>query len=357
MASTRPIERTEPVVVPRGQIPSPVRSRLPAPLKVAILIVLNFGFRGLLWTFTETLLNQELGAVSKVPEVDFWSQYSVSVRACMTAAMNIMTWYFNYDCKTRHSHVCMCVCMIANGDVVYDAAALTVLTNAPYAYLLVTYYDITIITTFAHTLIEVLAIAIPTYLLRARSTAHSPNAPLRNRFLLNSVQVQFSSSLLAMGVYVVVLWAGLKTDVLNVFLVGHFDIPNMMRAHAETPVSIWGKIFVAGVAAKEFLLNPSIAAQPASTPVEELFDPVSATLDQTIKANVLPVERRARKLVQQAIILNAFTFASTVQRCMTLAGTDITGATGYAGVWVLANSVIALWYVWVGDTSSDYEPL
>jgi hypothetical protein len=106
MASTRPIERTEPVVVPRGQIPSPVRSRLPAPLKVAILIVLNFGFRGLLWTFTETLLNQELGAVSKVPEVDFWSQYSVSVRACMTAAMNIMTWYFNYDCKTRNFHVC-----------------------------------------------------------------------------------------------------------------------------------------------------------------------------------------------------------------------------------------------------------
>lgn len=238
-------------------------------------------------------------------------------------------------------------------------AALTVLTNAPYAYLLATYYEISTLTIAALMNIEVLAIAIPTYLLRSRSVRRRPSVPLRNRFLLESVQVQVSNSLLAMGVYIVVLWAGLKTNILNIFLVSHFDVLTLESAHQETPISILGKVFIAGFAAKEFLLNPSIAAQPLSgtaSPVEQ-FDPSTATLDQTIKANVLPLEKRKRALVQQTSILNAFLFASTAQRCMTLDGTEISGAAGYAGVWVLANSIIALWYAWVGDTSSDYEPL
>jgi hypothetical protein len=233
------------------------------------------------------------------------------------------------------------------------------LTNAPYAYLLATYYEISTLTIAAHMNIEVLAIAIPTYLLRSRSVAHKANAPLRNRFLLNSVQVQVSNSLLAIGVYIVVLWAGLKTNYLNIFLITYFDIPTLESAHLETPVSMFIKVFTAGVAAKEFLLNPSIAAQPLSgtaTPAE-VFDPATATLDQTIKANVLPFDRRKRTLVQQTIILNSFVFLSTLQRCMTLTGTEITGAAGYAGIWVVANAVTAAWYAWVGDTSSDYEPL
>jgi hypothetical protein len=242
---------------------------------------------------------------------------------------------------------------------VYDVSALTVLTNAPYAYLLATYYEISTLTLAAHMNIEVAAIAIPTYLLRPRSIVHKANVPLRNRFLLNSVQVQFSNSLLAMGVYIVVIWAFLKTGITNLFLISHFDIPTLETAHSETPVSILLKIFTAGFAAKEFLLNPSIAAQPPSglaTPTEE-FDPATATFDQTIKANVLPSERRTRTLLQQTIILNVLTFLSTVQRCMTLNGTEIYGAAGYAGIWVFANTVLAGWYQWVGNTSSDYEPL
>jgi hypothetical protein len=204
-----------------------------------------------------------------------------------------------------------------------------------------------------------LSIAIPTYLLRSRSAAHRATVPLRNRFLLNSFQVQLSSALLATGVYVTALWAGLQTGVLNLFLINYFDIPTLESAHLENPVTIAVKVFVAGIAAREFLLNPSIAAQPLSgavTPIEQ-FDPSTATLDQTIKANVLPADRRKKTLFQQTVILNAFVFASTVQRCMTLNGTELRGAAGYSALWVVANVVLSLWYTWVGDTSSDYEPL
>lgn len=252
---------------------------------------------------------------------------------------------------TRRALTCPCT--------VYDVSALVVLTYAPFAYLLTTFYQISPLTAAANVCIEVLSFAIPTYLLRPRSLAHKNNAPLRNRFLLNSYQVQLSSFMLATGVYVVLLWAALKTGSLNTFLVQYFDIPTLEIAHLETPLSIVLKTFVAGFAAKAFLLNPSFAAQPLpgnQTPAEP-FDPATATLPQTIEYNFYNFSKRTRTLIQQTLILNAFLFIGTVQRCMTLLGTDILGAVGYAGVWVAANTVIALWFGWVGDTSSDYEPL
>jgi hypothetical protein len=242
---------------------------------------------------------------------------------------------------------------------VYDVSALVVLTYAPFAYLLTTFYDISPLTAAANVCIEAISFALPTYLLRPRSLAHKNNAPLRNRFLLNSFQVQVSSFMLATGVYVVLLWASLKTGFLNTFLVQYFDVPTLEVAHLETPLSIIVKTFVAGFAAKSFLLNPSFAAQPlsdSSTPADA-FDPATATLAQTIEYNFYNFTQRTRTLIQQTVILNAFLFIGTVQRCMTLVGTDIIGAVGYAGVWVAANTLIALWFGWVGDTSSDYEPL
>jgi hypothetical protein len=214
------------------------------------------------------------------------------------------------------------------------------------------------LTAAANICIEVLSFAVPTYLLRPRSIVHRNNEPLRNRFLLNSVQVQVSSSMLAAGVYVTILWGGLKSGVLNTFLVQYFDIPTLEAAHLETPVSILIKTIVVGVSAKAFLLNPSFAAQRsgAVTPAEE-FDPSTATLPKTLEHNFYNFSKRTRTLIQQTLILNAFLFAGTVQRCMTLIGTDVVGAVGYAGVWVAANTVVALWYGWVGDTSADYEPL
>lgn len=231
--------------------------------------------------------------------------------------------------------------------------------HAPFAYLLTTFYNITPLTAATNICIEVISFALPTYLLRPRSLAHKNNAPLRNRFLLDSYQVQLSSFMLATGVYVVLLWGGLKTGVLNTFLVQYFDIPTLEVAHIETPLSLVVKTFIAGFAAKAFLLNPSFAAQPLSenqTP-GDTFDPATATLSQTLEYNFYNYTQRTRTLIQQTLILNSFLFIATVQRSMTLVGTDIIGAVGYAGVWVAANTLIALWFGWVGDTSADYEPL
>ncbi|KAI4658644.1 uncharacterized protein J4E79_006402 [Alternaria viburni] len=338
MAPPATIERTAPDVVPAPKR-APARSRLPTALRVPILISLNMGINMLLWEFTANFLRPELGAVSKVPkEDDVTSFYSPAARVAMRWVTVWMTWYFNYD--------------------FFDVSALTVLTYAPFTYLLTTYYEISALTAAANITIEVLSFAIPTYLLRPRSIVHRNNEPLRNRFLLNSIQVQVSSSMLAIAVYIVVLWAGQTSGFLNTFLVQYFDIPTLEAAHNESPVSILMKTIVVGWAAKAFLLNPSFAAQRSgvATPVE-VFDPSTATLPKTIEHNFFNYSKRTRTLIQQTVILNAFLFAGTVQRCMTLIGTDVVGAVGYAGVWVAANTVVALWYGWVGDTSTDYQPL
>lgn len=228
------------------------------------------------------------------------------------------------------------------------------MTNVPFAYLLVTYYNITPYTAFAIILNEVLAIAIPTFLLRSRSAVNNPNAPLPNRYLLNSSQVWLSNTLLAVGVYVVVVFSALKMNLLSEFLITHFDLKTMEAAHAETPIVLTGKLLIAGLATKNFLLNSSIGATPASgdvTPVEE-FDAATATLPQTLKHNLWFFSRRTRTLIKQTVVVSGFLIANTVLRCLTLSGTNFVGATGYSGIWVLGTTICAAWWVWVGNAEA-----
>lgn len=234
-------------------------------------------------------------------------------------------------------------------------ASLNVLTHVPFAYLLSTYYNVSHTYIGAFIGIEMLSIVIPTFLLRPRSVAHNPNVPIRNRYLLNSFQVQWANIFLAIGVYSIVIWGALKSQFLSPYLVQHFDIPTVEASHNETPLTLAAKIFVIGFAAKAFILNPSFAAQPASgaaTPTQE-FDPATATLPETVKHNVWFFSRRTRTLIRQTTILNAFLFANTVQRCLTLQSSDFVGAAGYAGLWIFANVIVAGWWVWVGDTSEE----
>lgn len=240
---------------------------------------------------------------------------------------------------------------------VYDVSALAILANAPYAYLLLTYYQITPLTVAVLMNIEVLAMGIPTYLLRSRAPVHRASVPLRNRFLLNSVWVQSTNALLAVCVYSVTIYVAQKTGVLNSFLVTYFDIPSLETAYLENQFTVAAKIFIAGFAAKEFLLNPSIAAQPEAgqvTPVVP-FDASIADLKATLKHNFWFFDRRTRTLIKQTWFLCAFQVANTIQPCMTLSGAEFNGAAGYAGLWALANVILASWWVWVGDTDTDYE--
>ena len=97
------IERDEPVVVPARRTQ---RTRLPAPLRVPILIVLNLGIKALLWQAAANLLSPELGYVSKAPtDNDLYSLYSPLARVITRIATVYITWARGYDCNYKLDHV------------------------------------------------------------------------------------------------------------------------------------------------------------------------------------------------------------------------------------------------------------
>ncbi|KAF2865255.1 hypothetical protein BDV95DRAFT_612843 [Massariosphaeria phaeospora] len=322
-------DRPPPAVVAHGSPPRRA-SRLPAGLRVPILIVLNLGIQVALSTFAADVLPKDVALASSKATSD----YDAAARFVYQILMVWLGWHLKYD--------------------FIDVGALTLIADAPYAYLVRTYYDVSLTSIITRIHIDLAAIMIPTYLLRPRSALHNPHAPLRNRFLLNSVQVQAATGLLAVGVYVVVLWSALKTHLLNPFLVTHFQLVTLEHAHNETPIQLIWKTAIAGLAAQTFLLYPSITSQPSSgavTPVR-LFDSATATLPETLQHNVWFFSKRTKTLVQQTVILCAFLFANTVRRASGLEGADLVGAAGYAGLWVLATVICAGWWVWVGDTEA-----
>ncbi|KAF2267797.1 hypothetical protein CC78DRAFT_530572 [Lojkania enalia] len=331
MASSSVADREPPAIITNGVAPPLRASRLPWHLRAPIFIVLSIFIRTTLLSISADFLGEELGKVSRTQD-DLARPFA---HLASKVVLLWLGWQANYD--------------------FIDITALTVITNTPFAYLLLTYYDVSLNTIAAQVVIEIISIALPTYLLRPRSAVHNPNAPLRDRFLLNSFQVQWTTALLAITSYVVVFYVGQKSQWLNTFLVTHFTtIPTLEPSHNETAISLVLKTFAAGIAAREFLLNPSIGARTASgstTPVEQ-FDPATATLPATLKHNFWFFSGRTKILIRQTTVLTAFLFANTVQRVLTINGTDFAGAAGYAAWWIAATLITAGWWTWVGDIDS-----
>ncbi|KAF2680320.1 hypothetical protein K458DRAFT_345354 [Lentithecium fluviatile CBS 122367] len=323
------MDRPPPAVIPSGT--PPARRRMPTWLRLPILLCLNLFLTMTLWSYAAPFMGHELGAISKVPGQEEFALLTPIPRLAYKIGVICTGWWLSYDW--------------------IDISALTAITHMPYVYLLTTYYNISLPTAAAVAINEIVAIAIPTYLLRSRSAVNNPNVPLRSRYLLNSSQVNITNILLSIGVYVVVLFSAFKTDQFRSFLVTRFELPTLEGAYSETIFSLIGKLLPAGVATKFFLLNPSLGATPTpgdATPVE-LFDPKTATLSQTLKHNFWFFSRRTRTLIQQTAIASILLSANTVQRSMSLEGTTLAGAAGYSGIWILANIICAGWWTWVGD--------
>ena len=106
MAPSKLADRAPPTVVPNGAPPLRA-SRLPAHLRLPILLVLNLGLQSVLWTFTNNLLGNELGAVSKKPgENDL---VTPAARLGYKMLVIWLGWRLKYDCTTAAGASQSCV--------------------------------------------------------------------------------------------------------------------------------------------------------------------------------------------------------------------------------------------------------
>jgi hypothetical protein len=326
MATPSITARSEPAVVHPDAIAPPIaRARKMNPrLKAVVLVVVSSCLQLVFRQYASNLLGNELGSISRVEKAP-WEPFA---HLAYQVALLSFGWYLSYD--------------------VIDISALTLLANAPFTYLIVTYYKISPITAAISLGIQILSIALPTYLLRPFAPYHSKGAPVPNRFLLNSFQVQASTALLAIVTYVVPLWAALRST-LSPFLVYHFDIPTVEIAHFETVLTLALKTLLVGWAAQGFLLNSSLGVQTGYEKPVRAFDPVTSSLPETIKQNVWFGSRRTKELIKRTAVVAVLTFVHTVRKISTVQGTDLPGAAGYAALWVAATVLCSVTFAWVGD--------
>lgn len=100
-------DRPPPTVVPRASR----RARLPAFVRLPMLIILNICLQSALWTGAENVLDHELGAVSRIPqpgqEQDGFGELTEPVvRLATKIALISVAWELRYDCKTHHATLC-----------------------------------------------------------------------------------------------------------------------------------------------------------------------------------------------------------------------------------------------------------
>ena len=95
-------DRPPPTVIPRTSR----RARLPAFVRLPMLIILNTCLQSALWTAAENVLQPELGAISKRPQpVSVEGGFSELTEPVMRLGTKIalisVAWQLRYDCKAR----------------------------------------------------------------------------------------------------------------------------------------------------------------------------------------------------------------------------------------------------------------
>ncbi|KAL9075308.1 MAG: hypothetical protein Q9161_001685 [Pseudevernia consocians] len=323
VGSTKP-----PATIPAASPAS--NSKLPAEFRFPLLVVLSLTISSFLYSFVSPFTSGDLATVSR--SRDNW--WEIGALLGWKATQLAVGWYGGFDST--------------------DFAALTFLTHLPYHYFLSTFYQIRPTTSAYCIAIDTLTAYVPFYSLKVSSSIHSiktPKGVAANRSVINDTGVQIYTSLLAAGIYTVVVFSSYGTW-LPVYLVTHFDGMRDISA-AYNPNFPWLilSFLPTGFAAKVFLFTPATAAKADKHDKETAaFNPETATLGETVAYNLWGYSHRARILMKRTATLVAMGGAHTIlQTYGSLEGAEFLGAAGWSSVWGLAATLTGAAFLWVGD--------
>ena len=224
----------------------------------------------------------------------------------------------------------------------------------PYHYFLSTFYKIRPTTSAYCIAIDTLTAYVPFYSLKVSSSIHSiktPKGVAANRSVINDTGVQIYTSLLAAGIYTVVVFASYGPWLRN-FIAIHFDgLPDISAAYNTNFPWLILSFLPTGFAAKVFLFTPATAAKADRYDKKiAAFDPKTATLGETVAYNLWGYSHRARILIKRTATLVAVgTVHTIIQTYGSLEGAEFLGAAGWSSVWGLAAALTGAAFLWVGD--------
>lgn len=232
--------------------------------------------------------------------------------------------------------------------------SLTLLSHAPYLYLLTTFYGIRPTTAVSCLAIDILTTYLPFRLLRQSSATriyYPPDVLVFNRSVINDFAIRTYTSLLGAAIYGVIVFGSFGSW-LPVYLVVHFDgIKDITAAHTDILPKLIALALPVGYAAREFIFTPAVGAQPDSRDsITASFNPETASLGETIMWNLWGYSKRTRILIKRTATLVAISGLHTwLQTYVAVQGTEFYGAAGWSGVWAVAAMVTGAAYWWVGD--------
>lgn len=315
--------------------PTQEATRLPAAIRFPLVCVLSFTLSTLLHSLTSNFSGFQLATASK----DLTDSWHIGLFLGWKIVELGIGWIAGYDYE--------------------DLAALTLLTNQPYYYLLYSFWSIQFVPVVISLAIDVVVITIPFALLRPLKRHY--NARTTNQLLAMDWQILVLTALLGSTIYAVTFsllhWANI-----GIFLITHFeDIPSLDAAHQSSIAALLQLFAITGVAAMFFLFRPAVsAANTSATDTKALlkkakkFSPATASLGETFAYNLGYGENgwshRAEVLAKRTLVLSACTLLNTFVRVFgTVQGTDIAGSLGYGGLWAGTTVLVAIAYGLIGN--------
>lgn len=224
------------------------------------------------------------------------------------------------------------------------------------------FYGIRAPTAGAYLAVEVASASLPFLLLRGLSGAHSAARGTPNRDIVADRSIQVLTSLQSAFAYSVVLFLAGRY-LLPTNLVLYFQgIPTVQPAAEATFLGLGGGgggnptspllSLVCGLAARSFIFTPLVTT-PQGTAEDQknaAFDPVHATLAQTLAWNLWGYTSRTKVSLARTGVAMLFTAVGTyLGTALGIAGVEPYGAVVYAGVWVAAALVTGLSLRYVGS--------
>mgnify|MGYP001332464391 FL=1 len=205
-------------------------------------------------------------------------------------------------------------------------------------------------------MVDIFSTSLPFYLLRRVSGAHSAAPGTPNREIVTDKTILALTSLQAALIYSVVLYLATRYF-LPQTLVLYFTGIQTVRPKAEdmflglgSPmVQVLSLLF--GLAARTFIFSPTVTTpRTEEDEKNEEFDPVNATLRETVKWNLWGYTTQTKVSLKRTATAMLVTGLGTVlETGLVLKGVEPYGAVVYAGVWVAAACVTGLGLRYVGS--------
>ncbi|KAI0841517.1 hypothetical protein F5Y06DRAFT_192453 [Hypoxylon sp. FL0890] len=302
-----------------GARPAAARSKLPQLIQFPLVTFLSFSLTALgyslSWPYTKGLL------VPHVRVLSTWSDWGLVVGWRIFELA--LGWFGNYDG--------------------YDITALNLLSHGPLLYLLYAFYEAPPSALLLTLTIETLATYLPFRLLRPLSTAHADPTHAPNADIVTDRPIKLLTTLLAGAIYSVTLFFAYATYLPSYLVVYFTNLPSIATAHEATYVGLLPVTLVLGFAARAFIFTPAEATPRSTKEDGEKFDPMNASLKETVRWNFWGWTPPTKVIIQRTVLLMLVTGTNTfLQTRFTIEGVETPGAAAWSSVWVLAAAVTGL---------------